>query len=66
MKKKKTQDRELAKAGMAASLGTLFVTGLCRFKYARLLHPWAGVMLLGFTLWHHSLNKSKRKDRIAS
>jgi hypothetical protein len=53
--------RELAKAGMVSSLGTLFLTGFLRFKGTRLLHTWAGWALLGFSIWHHILSTSKSK-----
>jgi hypothetical protein len=54
---KRSEQRELAKAGMVASLGTLAVTGLFRFKGSWMLHTWAGVFLVGFSLWHHFLNR---------
>jgi len=53
--------REIAKAGMVYSLGTLFLTGFFRFKGARLLHTWAGWALLGFSIWHHISSTSKSK-----
>lgn len=55
------EQREIAKAGMVSSLGTLFVTGLIKFKGARLLHSWAGWALLGFSIWHHILSTPKPK-----
>jgi hypothetical protein len=51
--------RQIAKAGMASSLGTLFITGFFRFKGARMLHTWAGWALLGFSIWHHFLSTPK-------
>jgi len=53
--------REIAKAGMLSSLGTLFLTGLFKFKGARLLHVWAGWALLGFSIWHHMVSTSKSR-----
>jgi hypothetical protein len=53
--------REIAKAGMVSSLGTLFLTGFFRFKGARLIHTWAGWALLGFSIWHHISSTSKSK-----
>ncbi|MGD8646153.1 MAG: hypothetical protein PVJ77_06430 [Desulfobacterales bacterium] len=59
-KKKAVADqREIAKAGMVSSLGTLFLTGFVRFKGARGLHTWAGWALLGFSIWHHILSSPK-------
>lgn len=55
------EQREIAKAGMVSSLGTLFVTGFFRFKGAGLLHIWAGWALLGFSIWHHLLSTPKSK-----
>lgn len=53
--------REIAKVGMLSSLGTLFLTGLFKFKGAKMLHGWAGWALLGFSIWHHMLSTSKSK-----
>ena len=47
--------REVSKAGMTASLGGLVVTGFMRGAGASTLHIWAGMALIGFTLWHVSL-----------
>jgi hypothetical protein len=57
---KRSEQRDLAKAGMIASLGTLVVTGFFRFKGSWMLHTWAGLFLLGFSLWHHLLNQPKK------
>lgn len=57
---KRSEQRDLAKAGMIASLGTLVVTGFFRFKGSWMLHTWAGVFLVGFSLWHHFLSQPKR------
>jgi hypothetical protein len=56
---RRSEQREIAKAGMIASLGTLVVTGFLRFKGSWMLHTWAGVFLVGFSLWHHFLNQPK-------
>jgi hypothetical protein len=53
--------REIAKAGMVSSIGTLFFTGFVRFKGAGWLHTGAGWALLGFSIWHHILNTPKPK-----
>ena len=50
--------RTLAKAGMAASLGTLVATGLLETNRSETLkraHLWSGFALVGFSYWHYSL-----------
>lgn len=54
--------RTLAKAGMAASLGTLVATGLMETNKTETLkkvHLWSGFALLGFSYWHYSLYNKK-------
>lgn len=54
--------RSLAKAGMAASLGTLVATGLLETTKSPLLrrvHLWSGFTLVGFSYWHYTLYQSK-------
>ncbi|CAG8999471.1 MAG: hypothetical protein CENE_01445 [Candidatus Celerinatantimonas neptuna] len=53
--------RELAKAGMVASLGSVLITGMLDKKKA---HVVSGVAFLGFAYWHtllyaHSPNKKR-------
>lgn len=53
--------RELAKAGMAASMGSVLLTGMLGKKKA---HIASGVAFLGFAYWHTTLyahNPSKRR-----
>ena len=47
--------RSLAKAGMAAAMGGLVLTGALRGRNARLAHVVVGVALLGLSYWHHTL-----------
>ena len=47
--------RTLAKHGMTVSLAALVATGFIRGTTSRRLHLAAGVALVGFSLWHHSL-----------
>ncbi len=50
--------RNLAKIGMAASLGTLVATGLMETSKTETLkrvHLWSGFALVGFSYWHYSL-----------
>lgn len=52
--------KTLAKAGMAASLGTLVATGLMETNKTETLkkvHLWSGFALVGFSYWHYSLYK---------
>jgi hypothetical protein len=53
--------KKVAKAGMTISLGSLVLTGLVHFKGHKSLHTWSGIALLGFSFWHHRLNKRKFK-----
>ncbi|MDJ0668487.1 MAG: hypothetical protein QNJ61_14465 [Desulfobacterales bacterium] len=50
-----------AKLGMTGSLGALFVSGFFKFKGAKSLHVYSGFGLLAFTVWHHYLNRPKRR-----
>jgi len=54
--------RTLAKAGMAASLGTLVATGLMetgKTETLKKIHLWSGFALVGFSYWHYSLYNKK-------
>jgi hypothetical protein len=46
--------RELAKLGMVAAMGTLLVTGFMG-KEASRLHIGSGLALIGFSYWHYRL-----------
>lgn len=48
----KRSKKELAKTGMIASMTTVTLTGFRVIKPLAPLHPIAGVLFLGFTLWH--------------
>ncbi len=54
--------KELAKLGMAASLGVAVFTApfLRRNRILRKVHTGAGAMLVGFSLWHHQLYQPPR------
>lgn len=47
--------REIAKWGMASSIGSLFLTGMMGGKLAMRAHVVSGVALLGFAYWHTTL-----------
>ncbi|MGD8294621.1 MAG: hypothetical protein PVF37_23110 [Desulfobacterales bacterium] len=51
--------KKVAKMGMTISLGSLVLSGLMHFKGHKSLHTWSGIALLGFSYWHHRLNKKK-------
>lgn len=53
------KQRELAKLGMAASLGGLVLTAALGTSRNRPWHLASGVALLGFSLWHQGLYGSK-------
>lgn len=62
--------KEIAKIGMTASIGTLVVTSFnLRSKTSKVLHTVSGATLVGFSLWHHFLyqpdKKTKTKELIA-
>ena len=46
--------RDIAKFGMVASMGTLLVTGFMG-KEASRLHIGSGLALIGFSYWHYKL-----------
>ena len=50
--------RDLAKLGMVASMGTLLVTGFMGRKASR-VHICSGVALIGFSYWHYRLYQPK-------
>ncbi len=54
--------KELAKLGMAASLGAaVFTTPFLKHnRLMRKVHTGAGVLLVGFSLWHHRLYQPPR------
>ena len=52
------EERDLAKFGMVAAMGTLVVTGFMGRQASR-LHIGSGLALIGFSLWHYSLYQPK-------
>jgi|GEM_PF-864338 len=57
--------KEIAKIGMTASMGITVATSMyMKNKFMKRLHVVAGVALVGFSYWHHTLyqpNKKKTK-----
>ena len=53
-----SEQRDLAKLGMVAAMGTLLVTGFMG-KEASRLHIGSGLALIGFSYWHYRLYQPK-------
>lgn len=51
----------LARAGMVTTMGMTLYTGFVRGSLAKMIHPWAGVAMVGFSYWHHLINTRKKK-----
>lgn len=60
-RQKRLADRELAKLGLAVTMGVLVVTSLTRSRSARQLHIIAGGALVGLSVWHHLLYPSPKR-----
>ena len=56
------EQRNLAKIGMVASMGTLLVTGFMGREASR-LHIGSGLALIGFSYWHYKLYQPKNGSR---
>ena len=59
---RRTHNKSVAKLGMAGSLGALVISGFMKFPGVKTLHLYAGIGLLGFTVWHHLLNRPARES----
>ncbi len=58
--------KELAKIGMTATMGITVVTSLyMKNKTMKYLHVGAGVALVGFSYWHHTLYQGDKKKKKA-
>ena len=51
--------RNAAKVGMGGSMAVLVYTGFKRGRRYMNAHTWAGMALLGFTLWHIALYRPR-------
>lgn len=60
-RQKRLADRELAKLGLAVTMGVLVATGLSRSRSSRQLHIIAGGALVGLSVWHHLLYPSRKR-----
>ena len=47
--------RTLTKVGMGVTLATTVWTGLGRGRRNWTLHTWAGIALVGFSVWHANI-----------
>jgi len=58
--------KEIAKIGMTATLGATVVSApfLKGNKAMKNIHTGAGVLLVGFSLWHHLLYQADKKKKI--
>lgn len=61
-RRQRKADRELAKLGLAASLGVLVATGLSKNRSWKKLHVIAGSALVGLSIWHHLLYSSPKDN----
>lgn len=52
------EQREVAKIGMVASMGTLLISGFMGREASR-LHIGSGLALIGFSYWHYRLYQPK-------
>jgi hypothetical protein len=50
----KSDIRAIAKSGMTLSLATLVLTGVGKGRCNWNLHTWAGIALVGFSVWHYN------------
>lgn len=57
--------QDLVKAGMIGSMTAAVYSGFAGGRFARFLHPWAGLALVGFSYWHHRLHTKSRKSKKA-
>ena len=46
--------RNVAKAGMVVSLAGLVWTALGKGRRYKCFHTWAGIALVGFSVWHYN------------
>ena len=51
----------VVKAGMVSAIGAAVYSGFASGKLARLVHPWAGLAIAAFSLWHHQINTRKKR-----
>lgn len=56
-------NRDLAKWGLAVSLGVLVVSGLTNHEKSRTWHLAAAGAMVGFSAWHYSLYQPSNKKK---
>lgn len=59
--------KEVAKIGMTVTMGVTVLTApfMKRNKVLKNIHTAAGVLLVGFSLWHHSLYQPEKRAKKA-
>lgn len=55
--------RKTAIAGMTVCMAALVVTGYNRGRSMRKIHSWAGLALIGLSVWHWRLYQPKKTQR---
>ncbi len=58
------QFQTLAKAGMTVSLAALALTGMKKGCHNKMQHTWAGISLIGFSVWHYNLYTLKTRPAL--
>ncbi|PHR27248.1 MAG: hypothetical protein COA36_09685 [Desulfotalea sp.] len=60
--------KEVAKIAMTATLGATVITApfLKGSKVMKNIHTGAGMLLVGFSLWHHFLYQADKKKKVRS
>ncbi len=60
----KAKQRKIAKAGLISSLAFTTVSGFVKGDYGKKVHVASGLALIGFSIWHSNLYKSKKHSSI--
>jgi len=54
--------KDLTKTGMVVSLGFLAWTALGKGRRNKTMHTWAGIALVGFSVWHYNAYQPHGKE----
>ncbi len=57
----KSTVKSVTKTGMVVSLAALAWTGLGKGRRSKYLHTWAGIALVGFSVWHYNTYQPREK-----
>lgn len=67
---KKVKDPKLAnslvKSGMIATMGATVYSGFAGSKLVRLIHPWVGLAMVGFSVVHYLQNTARKNSAVSS